>query len=462
MMLSQVEKIRRLCYNGRKYEAAQAKGTNAMYYLSGPGNGAEKLTNQQLIKEENIKCLFNLLNRNRSMARADMVRVTGLSPTTVSALVDDLVRENLVVETGYARTMQTGRKPINLRINASGRQIPVFSFSRWGVRYTLYNLQMEVLETLFVSHNADRYGGFEENADDPNPDAGGDYAAIIRDVLLGHSRFYRPEIALVIGICFPGIYLPEKRAFSLSAMHVSLSHDTLAALERDLSVPLFFGNSSQSLAYAEKKRLDLEGEETQDLIYVNVCEGVGAGILSGGEIFTGKDNFAGEIGHVSINYNGRPCSCGGRGCLEQYVNVDAVIERIAQIAAFRPVETLTQLQAEHPGKPTLEMIGAAYDAGEREIVDAINNVAAQLFAGIYSVVCVTGIRKVIIGGGIEALGNGFLQRLRFLAKRTNGNLLMHGLTFDYGRVMAENCGIGVAEYFIDKKFEIGRKPSVHL
>ena len=230
MMLSQVEKIRRLCYNGRKYEAAQAKGTNAMYYLSGPGNGAEKLTNQQLIKEENIKCLFNLLNRNRSMARADMVRVTGLSPTTVSALVDDLVRENLVVETGYARTMQTGRKPINLRINASGRQIPVFSFSRWGVRYTLYNLQMEVLETLFVSHNADRYGGFEENADDPNPDAGGDYAAIIRDVLLGHSRFYRPEIALVIGICFPGIYLPEKRAFSLSAMHVSLSHDTLAAL----------------------------------------------------------------------------------------------------------------------------------------------------------------------------------------------------------------------------------------
>ena len=140
--------------------------------------------------------------------------------------------------------------------------------------------------------------------------------------------------------------------------------------------------------------------------------------------------------------------------------MDAVIEQIAQIAAFRPVETLTQLQAEHPGKPTLEMIGAAYDAGEREIVEAINNVAAQLFAGIYSVVCVTGIRKVIIGGGIEALGQGFLQRLRFLAKRTNGNLLMHGLTFDYGRVMVENCGIGVAEYFIDKKFEIGRKPAV--
>lgn len=430
-----------------------------MHYLSEPESGIEKLTNQQLIKEENIKCLFNLLNRNREMARADMVRMTGLSPTTVSALVDELVRENLVVETGYARTMQTGRKPINLRINGAGRQIPVFSFSRWGVRYTLYNLQLEVLETIFVPHDSDRYGGFAQDAEDTNPDAGGDYAGLIRDILLHRAQLYHPEIALVICISFPGIYLPEQRIFSLSAMHISLRLETLAVLEKEMGVPLFFGNSSQSLAYAEKKRLDSIGSDTDDLIYVNVCEGVGAGIIAGGEIFNGKDNFAGEIGHVTINYNGKPCSCGGRGCLEQYVNVDAVLERAAQIAAFKPVEAFKALH-EVQGKLTLEMVGAAYDAGDEEIVSAINTVAAQLFAGIYSVVCVTGIRRVIVGGGIEKLGLGFLEHLRFLAKRTNGNVLMHGLTFDYGSITVENSGIGVAEYFIDKKFEIGRKRSI--
>lgn len=431
----------------------------AMHYLSEPEGGIEKLTNQQLIKEENIKCLFNLLNRNREMARADMVRMTGLSPTTVSALVDELVRENLVVETGYARTMQTGRKPINLRINGAGRQIPVFSFSRWGVRYTLYNLQLEVLESIFVPHDAEQYGGFAADAEDTNPEAGSDYAELIRDILLNRAQLYHPEIALVICISYPGIYLPEKRIFSLSAMHISLRLDILSALEKELGVPMFFGNSSQSLAYAEKKRLDSIGSDTDDLIYVNVCEGVGAGIITGGEIFTGKDNFAGEIGHVTINYNGKPCSCGGRGCLEQYVNVDAVMERAAQIAAFKPVEAFKSLR-EHPGTLSLEMIGEAYDSGDMEIIAAIDNVAAQLFAGIYSVVCVTGIRRVIVGGGIEKLGEGFLQRLRFLAKRTNGNVLMHGLTFDYGSITVENSGIGVAEYFIDKKFEIGRKRSV--
>lgn len=430
-----------------------------MHYLSETVVEYEKLTNQQLIKEENIKCLFNLLNRNNEMARADMVRVTGLSPTTVSALVDELVRDNLVVETGYARTMQTGRKPINLRINAAGRQIPVFSFSRWGLRYTLYNLRLEVLETIFMPHDTARYGGFDDGAAENCPDASADYVDLIRDILKNRSQLYHPEIALVVCLCFPGIYIPEQRMLSLSAMRVSLSLDALTALEKEFHVPLFFGNSSQSLAYAEKKRLDGLGNTTDDLIYVNVCEGVGAGIVTDGEIFNVKNNFAGEIGHVSINYSGRPCSCGGRGCLEQYVNVDAVVECAAQIAAFRTVEAFGSLNGTG-GKPTLEMIGMAYDAGDADIVAAIDKVAAQLFAGIYSVVCVTGIRKVIVGGGIERLGEGFLNRLRFFAKRTNENVLMHGLTFDYGKIAAENSGIGVAEYFIDKKFEISRKKEI--
>ena len=428
-----------------------------MHYLSEPAGGMEKLTNQQLIKEENIKCLFNLLNRNREMARADMVRVTGLSPTTVSALVDELVRENLVVETGYARTMQTGRKPINLRINAGGRQIPVFSFSRWGVRYTLYNLQLEVLESIFVSLDSERYGGFAEDAPDHNPDAGADYAALIRDVLVNKSQLYHPEIALVVCICFPGIYLPDSRLFFLSAMHVSMRLETLLDLEKELNVPFFFGNSSQSLAYAEKKRLESSDQPTEDLIYVNVCEGVGAGIITDGEIFNSKNNFAGEIGHVTINYKGKPCCCGGRGCLEHYVNVCSVIKCAQQIVAFRPKDDPAKSILLTSGKPTLEMIGRAYDAGDQEIINAVDNVAAQLFAGIYSVVCVTGIRRVIIGGGIEQLGEGFLNRLRSLARRTGGNVLMHDLTLDYGCITAENGGIGVAEYFIDKKFEISRK-----
>jgi len=427
-----------------------------MLYLNEGEEFNERLTNQQLIKEENIKCLFNLLNKNHEMARADMVRVTGLSPTTVSALVDELVRENLVFETGFAKTMQTGRKPINLRINPTGRQIPVFAFSRWGVRYTLYNLNYEVIETIFVDHRSDQYGGFRPDAKDMSPDAGDDYANLIRDILARRSAAFRPEVSVAICVSMPGIYLPDREEFSLSALRVTLRKASLQKLEDEFKLPIFFGNSSQSLAYAEKKYLDAVGRETQNMLYINVCEGVGAGIIQDGEILGGKHVFAGEIGHVSINYRGKPCSCGGRGCLEQYVNIDAVIERVSQIAAFNSSGIFENLTGETE-KLTLEMIGKAYDAGDKEIVEAVNDVATQLFSGIYSVVCVTGIQKVVIGGGIEKLGAGFLEKLRSLAGRTETNLLMHGLSIDYACLSDENIGMGVAQYFIDKKFEIGKR-----
>lgn len=427
-----------------------------MLYLNKSEDDFERLTNQQLIKEENIKCLFNLLNKNHEMARADMVRVTGLSPTTVSALVDELLRENLVYETGYAKTAQTGRKPINLRINSAGRQIPVFAFNRWGVRYTLYDLNLNVLETLFVEHRADQYGGFGRNAEDISPDAGQDYANLARDILLHRSTLFHPEISLAICISMPCIFLQDRQEFSLSALRVTLKKETFQTLEDEFKLPVFFGNSSQSLAYAEKKYLDESGRETDNMLYINVCEGVGAGIIQNGEIQGGNQLLAGEIGHVSINYRGRPCSCGGRGCLEQYVNVDAVIERISQIASFSSNGMLGGL-SDDLEKLTLERIGEAYNANEKEIVDALDDIATQLFFGIYSVVCVTGIRKVVVGGGIEKLGDGFLKKLRSLANRTDTNLLMHGLSIDYACLGSENIGKGVAQYFIDKKFEIGKR-----
>lgn len=423
-----------------------------MHYLSDSRSGIGRPVNQMLIKEENKKCLFNLLNKNHEMARADMVRVTGLSPTTVSALVEELVAENLVVETGYAKTLQIGRKPINLRINASGRQIPVFTFDREGIRFTLYNLQMEVLETIFISHDSDRYGGFNADSKNAAPDAGEDYARIMEDVLLHQSAQYKAEIAVAVCICFPGAFLKDETLFSLASMRISLSVDALKDLEKRLNVPIFIGNISQALAYAEKKRLDASGNETDDLIYVNVCCGVGAGIIYKGDVLAGNGGFAGEIGHVTINYKGHRCVCGGRGCLEHYVNLDAIIERLSQVAKLSPNCSLLRHMNENGGILTLEMIRDAYDSGEADIVEAVNDIALQLLSGIYSMACVTGIRNIVIGGGIERLGFGFLNRLRHLAGKDTGNRFLYGLTFDYGRVALSDAGIGVAEYFIDKRF----------
>lgn len=117
--------------------------------------------NQQMIKEENIKLLFDLITNKPGISRAQLVRLTQLSPTTVSTLVDELVQRELVLETGPADTHSAGRKPITLKINPRGRQLAAFSLSRWGIRFWLYNLTLEELDSGFLAHSADHYGGFE-------------------------------------------------------------------------------------------------------------------------------------------------------------------------------------------------------------------------------------------------------------------------------------------------------------
>jgi predicted NBD/HSP70 family sugar kinase len=415
-----------------------------MKYLPGGMMCDQRPLAQQAIKEENLKRIFLDLHRQVEMTRVQLARSTGLSAATVSALVDELVQMGLFYETGPAKTDHIGRKPINLRIRPDSRQLPVFALNRWGAQFVVYDLNLKPMETLFFPHASDQYGGYEDvdPDSDGNPDTGEDYANLIRGAL-EKSRVFDPKKAIAVCVTSPGIFVQEKDAYSLSALHVSFSRAVMAALETEIGVPMFFGNSSMAHAYAEKKVMDASGEEVRDLMYIYVRDGVGAGILCGGDLFLGAEDTAGEIGHVTINADGKRCVCGNRGCLEQYVNVDAILER-ARRAMF----------GESGDQVTLESIGEAYVSGHGALVRVVDDIAEKLFRGIYSAICLTGIKRIVIGGGIEQLGGGFLSKLRSYTLENGGRMLKRNVTIDYPRSGASGDSLGIASYFLDKVFSI--------
>ena len=169
-------------------------------------------------------------------------------------------------------------------------------------------------------------------------------------------------------------------------------------------------------------------------------------------MLSGSGGFAGEIGHVTINYRGQKCSCGRRGCIENYINLNAVVERISQIARLSTGSSLFVRMEENDGRLNLAMIRDAYNSGDADVIEAVNDVAVRLLLGAYSVACTTGVSRVVIGGGIEALGAGFLNRLRQLADKDGAGNLLYGLNFDYGRLKPAEAGLGVVQYFVDKCF----------
>jgi len=412
-----------------------------------------KIGSQQAIKEDNIKLLFNLVRQNQEISRAELVRITKLSPTTVSALVDELLQENLLIECGYGTSDMPGRKPINLRICPDGRQIPVFSLSRWGITYTLYDLESNEIETSFTEHLSDQYGGFDRPGG-LDPDSGNDYCDIIYDIFVNKSRNIDYDKVVAVCITYPGLYLEKEQMLSYSAMRASIKLDALKRLSKKLSLPIFFGNSSMCLAYAEKNTLTKIGKVVDNLIYINVTDGVGAGIVYKNQLMMGSDSSAGEIGHVSIDYNGKLCSCGNRGCLEQYVNTDVIIKTARKLIDENKDDEILATFLEHYEDVTLEFLAQAYDKGVPVIKNYLQEIARMLYTGINSIVCITGIKQVVLGGGIERLGPGFLSELLLQGEGNGNSFLMRNVSISYAMSGEKGDSLGIAEYFIENVFTI--------
>ena len=290
-------------------------------------------------------------------------------------------------------------------------------------------------------------------AADVSNDSGALYTEIIEDILTNQSEKFDISRAVAILISYPGVYLEEDRAFILTSLQTSFRRESIDALEKKLGLPIFMGNSSMSLAYAEKKYHDAGGDKLDDLIYINICDGVGAGIICDGEMFMRPDRIAGEIGHVTVEIGGRPCSCGNCGCLERYVNADAIVNTVREAVGRDRSGTHADELRSLLESPTLEKIGQAYDMGIASVCTALDDIAEKLFAGIYSAVNVTGIRSVVIGG-LERMGDGFLKKLRSFLSGRRGQVLMRGVNIQYSRTGAQADSIGIAQYYIDKIFTI--------
>lgn len=407
-----------------------------MKYLPLETSGAYRTGYQQQVKESNIKRIFDLVRGGKCKSRAELVRMMNLSATSVSVLVEELAARGLVREAGPAQTTLPGRRPISLRLNSDARQMVVFTMQREGVRYTLLNLECRVLESQFFPFDA---------AEQPAQDAGDRYAALFEDILNHRAKRYNPRRAMLLGIVFPGFYVLGERQFrNYVAMGINFSESSMRRLRDRVGLPVYLLNATKSLAYAEKKRLDAEkddGSEAQDMLFVEISHRIAGAFVGGGDLYTGLYNLAGEIGHMSIDHNGRPCGCGNVGCLERYVSQDAILDDARQACADAGVKapgTFDELAARYPSEPVLS--------------EVVSRAARLLAFGLYSALCCSGMRHVVLGGGIEALGEPFLREVSEALRARN--VLIQHLDLNYALSGPDTASIGLAQHYLDRVFTI--------
>ena len=332
-------------------------------------------------REINRSIVLNLVRAHQPISRADLARTMGVSRGAVTLIVNDLLREGLVVEGATGETMR-GRKPTFLYIDSGRRAVVAVD-----VRASKTFLQLADLSGQPIS-------GVVSIPTPREPKAFVEALAERVKSLRAEDR----EVTAIqgIGVVVPGMVeratMQVLHAPTLGWRNVNIREPLAAAT--GLMVQVENSGRACVLAQAWATR---DASAQGDLVFVSVSDGLGVGMLIHGEILRGTHNIAGEFGHVPLSLDGPPCSCGSTGCWEAYVSNRATLTRYFG----RDVDTAGPTSVE-PRAFSIEDLIARARAGDAKAVTAIQATARYLGLGLASVVNATDPARIYIGGEITA------------------------------------------------------------
>jgi predicted NBD/HSP70 family sugar kinase len=364
------------------------------------------------------------------LSRADIARLTGLTRTTVSEVVGDLLEDGLVREIGRGRS-RGGKAPILLEVIDDAR----------------YVVGLDLGEQRFVGALVNLRGAIRLNRaiDVANLDGDEALAAVYRlvDDLLAAS----PRPPLGIGVGTPG--LVESTTGTIRwAVNLDWQDLALGALLRDrYGLPVRVVNDSQAAAYAEY--LFVDGPRVPNLVAIKVGRGIGAGIILGGELFQGDGFGAGEVGHVRIVDDGALCRCGRTGCLETVASSRAVVAQALRLAAGHPESRLHE--AARSGTLSLDDLATALAAADPVATEVVEAAGAALGRAVAGIVGALNVRRIVLLGALAVLGRPWLEAVRREVERSALGPLVAETEIVLGRSSADIVVLGSSALVLSRE-----------
>ena len=184
---------------------------------------------------------------------------------------------------------------------------------------------------------------------------------------------------------------------------------------RGSGLPVVLDNDANCFAFGEWWLG--AGRRAERLVGVTLGTGIGGGIVLGGEIYRGASDAAGEVGHMSVDYAGRLCACGSRGCVEAYASGCAIAARAREGIANGADSTLSALAEGDAGRITAEAVCEAAAAGDHYAIRLLDETARVLGVAIANLIHLFNPDLIVIGGGVAAVGERLFAPLRAEVER---------------------------------------------
>lgn len=324
---------------------------------------------QELMKKTNKGIILNLIREKKPISRSDLAKLTNMSPTSVSRIVSELSDAGLVMETELGSKNKIGRKALLLDTDPHSIHIACVQLDQDVSRVGIVDFDGNIINEKLVVCNAQDMSWTELS----------DAICHEVDEIIDATNGSKGKI-IGVGIGLPGL-IDTNNGLVLSSPQLKWKNVPVAEyFESRLRYTVIADNVIKSKALAETRYGS--ARDGKRMAFVHFGSGVGSTLISDGKIYRGVSNSAGEIGHTTIDPNGKLCDCGRRGCLQTFITDSSLLEEARKIKDVADTDE----------------IFAAASKGEEWAAGIINNLYTYIAITVCNIICMYNPETVIIGG----------------------------------------------------------------
>lgn len=263
------------------------------------------------LKKMNRSLILSKIIKHGKISRSDLANITKLTKATISTQVANLLEEELIFES-HEEYNNVGRKPIMLSLRPHAGYALGIDLDYRNIRFTISDLLGNPVLSDKVELENSNYD---------------EILQILIDQIRGYQEKFSQGSFGIVGVAI-GIHgtVKNDETISFVPQHKWYNKDLKGDLEKKLNMVVYIENNANLCSFAEKV---FHCHQSENLISISVYSGIGLGFLINGELVKGYHGYAGEMGHMIINPDGKPCNCGKSGCWELYASEVSFIEQLS-------------------------------------------------------------------------------------------------------------------------------------
>jgi glucokinase-like ROK family protein len=349
---------------------------------------------QAWVRKMNRSLLLAIFRTQKTLSRARLAKETGLNPSTVSSIINELIRENFIRETDLIKS-SAGRPGRLLEINPNGG-------CALGIE-----INVDYIDVIVSDFSANILWHQKQVS---TPEIGQE-EIMFRTLKLSQeaSNFIQENKRRLLGV---GVGVPGLVDVSSGLLRIAPNLHWVNVRVREVlanlfDCPIFVENEANVAALGEYYFGAVQN--VKDFIYLSAGIGLGSGIVIGGKLFRGMCGYAGEAGHMTLDVNGELCGCGKKGCWETFVGPRAIVNRVQRSLVTSSKSVLIDMVKGDIKKIVIDDVIQAAQMGDPISIEALGQVAFYLGIGIANLVNLFDVEVIVLGGVLNKASSLILQ-----------------------------------------------------